>query len=287
MYRTSYRGVLLPGAYNYDGFLRCFPIRKRPVKRLWSPPYHWFKAQNNWIYRIPSIGLNVYQSRRLYNQCWWFPYRRDVITYLMNFYQFDIRVINDQGEEVLRSDLQWRFVRHPPRDGEMYLVSAYSPIDGGFVGDPEIALRHHNQGIIPEKAETDSQWCQIGFCEREQRWYGWARAIYGFGIGSSIKKGSIAYIPNNPKEIIDDMLPFFQDRGHSDIDVVIHENRVEFSYIANEAIYGDPLKSGELPFIRHDKVNRSECVDLGKGEWTAETLEDARQMACDFAKGCS
>ena len=26
---------------------------------------------------------------------------------------------------------------------------------------------------------------------------------------------------------------------------------------------------------------------FGKGEWAAETLEDAREMACDFAEGVS
>ena len=34
----------------------------------------------------------------------------------------------------------------------------------------------------------------IGFSEKEQKWYGWShRAIYGFGIGSKIKKGDCGY----------------------------------------------------------------------------------------------
>lgn len=59
----------------------------------------------------------------------------------------------------------------------------------------------------------------IGFSEKEQKWYGWShRAIYGFGIGSKVKKGDCAYTEE-------------------------------------------------------------------RGEWTAKTLEDAKQMAMDFAKG--
>ena len=34
----------------------------------------------------------------------------------------------------------------------------------------------------------------IGFSEKEQKWYGWShRAIYGFGVGSKVKKGDCAY----------------------------------------------------------------------------------------------
>lgn len=34
----------------------------------------------------------------------------------------------------------------------------------------------------------------IGFSEKEQKWYGWShRAIYGFGIGSKVKKGDCGY----------------------------------------------------------------------------------------------
>ena len=37
----------------------------------------------------------------------------------------------------------------------------------------------------------------IGFCEKEQKWYGWShRAIYGFGVGSKITKDSAAYKPD-------------------------------------------------------------------------------------------
>ena len=42
---------------------------------------------------------------------------------------------------------------------------------------------------------------QIGFSETEQKWYGWShRAIYGFGIGSEVKKGDCGYEYPGPKK---------------------------------------------------------------------------------------
>ena len=53
-------------------------------------------------------------------------------------------------------------------------------------------------GIKPEISPTvacseGGRVCTIGFCEREQKWYGWShRAIYGFGIGDEVKEGDCA-----------------------------------------------------------------------------------------------
>jgi hypothetical protein len=46
------------------------------------------------------------------------------------------------------------------------------------------------RGIKPEKSHPDNAVCSIGFCDREQKWYGWShRAICGFGIGDVVKEG--------------------------------------------------------------------------------------------------
>jgi hypothetical protein len=43
------------------------------------------------------------------------------------------------------------------------------------------------RGIKPELADTDHSVCSIGFCERDQKWYGWShRGICGFGIGDML-----------------------------------------------------------------------------------------------------
>jgi len=65
--------------------------------------------------------------------------------------------------------------------------SAYTP-SGDYIGNPRVArYLCVKRGIKPEKASPDDNVCSIGFCEKEQRWYGWShRAICGFGIGDRV-----------------------------------------------------------------------------------------------------
>jgi len=67
------------------------------------------------------------------------------------------------------------------------LRSAYTP-SGDYIGDPKVArYLCVKRGIKPEKASPDDNVCSIGFCEKEQKWYGWShRAICGFGIGDRV-----------------------------------------------------------------------------------------------------
>ena len=66
---------------------------------------------------------------------------------------------------------------------------AYTP-EGHHIGDEETAkflIAKH--GIAPV-IRIGKKTCSIGFCEREQKWYGWShRAIFGFGVGDSVKEG--------------------------------------------------------------------------------------------------
>ena len=72
-------------------------------------------------------------------------------------------------------------------DGEaMYIPSAFTP-KGEYIGDPETARQLIERGIKPELAATANHVCAIGFCEREQKWYGWShKAMAGFGIGDML-----------------------------------------------------------------------------------------------------
>lgn len=67
------------------------------------------------------------------------------------------------------------------------MKTAYTP-DGKYIGQPRMAhLLVVKRGIKPELRTEDSGTCTIGFCEREQKWYGWShRAIAGFGIGDRL-----------------------------------------------------------------------------------------------------
>ena len=92
--------------------------------------------------------------------------------------------------------------------------SAYMP-NGDYIGDPKTA--HYlmiKRGIKPEKANPTHNVCSIGFCEKEQKWYGWShRAICGFAVGDRVKEGDCTnssgyteeYLKGHPDE--DESLP--------------------------------------------------------------------------------
>lgn len=71
------------------------------------------------------------------------------------------------------------------------LKSAYTP-SGDYIGSSVWGHRLVKlRGITPEKRTPTSNVCSIGFCEKEQKWYGWShRAIYGFAIGDVVEEGS-------------------------------------------------------------------------------------------------
>ena len=50
----------------------------------------------------------------------------------------------------------------------------------------------------------------------------------------------------------------------------------------NDAIQNDDFSSLPVEPLFADAVSVNKC---GRGEWTAKTLVDAKQMACDFAEG--
>ena len=82
-----------------------------------------------------------------------------------------------------------------------------------------------DMSYLAEHEITEELTHGVGFSPKEQKWYGWShRAIYGFGIGSTCKKGDCHYIGSST---------------------------------------------------------------IGRGEWIAKTMEDAKQMAIDFNHGVS
>lgn len=71
------------------------------------------------------------------------------------------------------------------------MKSAYTP-SGDYIGNSIWGHRLvTKRGIAPEKSDPDHVVCSIGFCESDQKWYGWShRAIFGFRIGFVVEKGS-------------------------------------------------------------------------------------------------
>jgi hypothetical protein len=106
---------------------------------------------------------------------------REVVKVLHYKAGYEVRTERISGEE-----------HGMPEGAVMDMRCAYTP-EGDYLGDPKMArYLVVKRGIRPEKAAPDHNVCSIGFCEREQKWYGWShRAIYGYGIGDVAQEGSL------------------------------------------------------------------------------------------------
>ena len=168
-------------------------------------------------------------------------------------------------------------------------------LQGDYIGNVKEAKKWDKRGIIPEMADPKRSkeitgeaqgTCSVGFCEREQKWYGWShRAIYGFGIGSEVKRGDCGYRPTDKGDFLLDEARFWTADDHLE---VTGEQTAEdgMDGVRVSCTYSDKIGNEKL------RGNVSGIFQpypdtWGKGEWTAQTLEDARQMACDFAAGVS
>lgn len=170
------------------------------------------------------------------------------------------------------------------------MKNAYNP-SGEYIGNSRWAYRLCKiRGIKPEKAKLEHCICSIGFCKKEQKWYGWShRAIYGFGIGSKVTKGDCAYVPSNPAEIIKELI----EEQSMDASLVTTCKKGRAVKVTVPMVYVK-LENPDVPEGNQvvDK-DRPDCppdhyiIDTGRGEWEAKTLKDARKMAIDFAVGVS
>jgi hypothetical protein len=166
-------------------------------------------------------------------------------------------------------------------DGQEWhkMKMAYN-LDGDYIGDTKWAHRLCvKRGINPEKANKEHSVCSIGFCDREQKWYGWShRAIYGFGIGSEVKRGDCAFNPSNKDEFLQDLKDWYSDDMYKNLSFTEVENGIK--------VYYEIHQKGTGRAICSDNVQEYP-EKWGKGEWTAQTLDDAKQMAMDFAESVS
>lgn len=90
------------------------------------------------------------------------------------------------------------------KDGEVVTTIECCNENGNYVGNEETAKFLYSAGIVPEIAQPDNKVCSIGFCESEQKWYGWShRAIHGFAIGDTAKAGDCCTTPGSIPEHIE------------------------------------------------------------------------------------
>jgi len=135
-----------------------------------------------------------------------------------------------------------------------------------------------------EKISPDHSVYSIGFNEKEQKWYGWShRACNGFGIGSTCKLGDCHFMPSNIKEFREQLKYWYENTLlYHNVKIKEGMNDDEKGVWVDYNIYTNGNKN-----ISTIKIFEPYPKKWGKGSWTAKTIEDAKQMAIDFAKSVS
>ena len=175
-----------------------------------------------------------------------------------------------------------------PKDDTMEMKRAYTLPEGYYIGNPKTAeFLCTKKGIRPQPIDGSHNICSIGFCMSEIKWYGWShRAIYGFKVGSTCKKGDCHYQPANKADFIEDCIRFWEDDHYFNVSGSEIKNDKGITGVQVYWLYDNEVKNKELRGTVNG-VFTTFPDSYGKGEWIAKTLEDAKQMAIDFAKGVS
>ncbi len=168
----------------------------------------------------------------------------------------------------------------------------YSKLDGsyfthvGLESDLKFLLK---KGIIKElqSASGSGRTVSLGFNPEENKWYGWShRAIYGFTIGSTCKPGDCHYRPSNRRNFIKDCKRFWDDENHKVTISKEWRNDEGELGVRTYWVYADTIPNKMLRGSSNS-IFDAYPDEFGKGKWTAKTMEDAKQMAVDFANGVS
>lgn len=188
--------------------------------------------------------------------------------------------------------------RRTLEDEGFEMVACYTP-EGHYIGSPSTARYLLHFGLTQIQTLTGNNVCSLGWCEAEQKWYGWShRALYGFGIGSRVRKGDVAYRPATPEALKEDLTTPDEDgwawQKPQDVTLIEGGVRVRVRPIMVHAVAETPheldepltMEGGEHsePMIAMYPTEEEYFeIKCGRGEWVARTLEEAREMAEDFA----
>jgi hypothetical protein len=174
----------------------------------------------------------------------------------------------------------------PDDDSKIY----YSKVDGAYlaiVGMEEDLNFLLKRGITEQIQDGfgEPKTCNIGFNPIEQKWYGWSHiAIFGFGIGSECKQGNCGFKPSNKAEFIENQMSFWGDCEYAVNGVADYVEKGDGILITY--IYNDKVPNEKLRGTLYEHFSKYP-IKWGKGEWIANTVEDAKQMAIDFARSIS
>lgn len=181
-------------------------------------------------------------------------------------------------------------------DKAVELVSYHNNM-GHYIGDEKVANLLHDRGIYPELANDDNKVCSVGYCEKEDKWYGWShRAMYGFGVGDRVREGDCAFVANTPEQAVEDLSKFYENNQHTRYDITCigeDENCFKMKIVKNIYSEEEAGRDRDKIHIPNEYVGWSmeepiyQEVPRGVGKWQAKNLADVRTMACDFAQSVS
>lgn len=172
----------------------------------------------------------------------------------------------------------------PEDEGQIYR----SKVDNSYVGRVGLEncpiLKFIFEHNINDLQSPNGNTACIGFSDTEQKWYGWShRAIYGFTVGSEVKRGDCAYVPTDKDDFLQDMIRFWSEENHINVKAEhAADNDEEGVHVSWE--YDDKTPNEKMRGSISGAFS-AYPEKWGRGEWTAKSLEDAKQMAIDFAYG--
>ena len=139
--------------------------------------------------------------------------------------------------------------------------------------------------FLAKREITENLTHGVGFSPKDNMWYGWShRAIHGFTIGSTCKKGDCHYRPTSVDDEIEDALLFWHDEKYHTLTMA---KRIAYDKLRIYFIYSNKVPNKKLRSQIGAVDHYFNPNNFGKGEWVAETMQDAYQMACDFSEGVS
>lgn len=188
-------------------------------------------------------------------------------------------------EELIKSIANIVMCELPGLENDKIYVSK---IDGSYithVGMEDKFDMFLRFGITEQIQGPNKKVAYIGYNPIENKWYGWShRAIYGFTIGSECKKGHCHYQADTKENFIEDCNNFWNDEYHYKTNSKEHINEKGEIGVLTTWEYADDVPNEKVRGTINSVFTKYP-ENFGRGEWVAQTIEDAKQMAIDFAEG--
>ena len=159
-------------------------------------------------------------------------------------------------------------------------TNAYTML-GDYIGAPDKAHDLCDELLILPRPVHDKdvgsgKICQIGYCDIAQRWYAWGKhGIDSFCVGTKVKMGHPSFVARDLEEFIEQINTHYSEIAGEELVTVKDEV---------DGTEGVLTSSRDLQDGDHPQELFTPLPDVwGRGEWTAETTEEAKKMAQDFA----